>query len=88
MTASGPVNDRIRSFILETFPLARKHNLKDGDNLLDSGILDSLGMLDVVSFLEREFSIHVDDEELIPENFLSVEKLAAFAVSKTSSGTR
>ena len=80
----GAVNERIRGFILDTFPLARKQNIKDRDNLLDSGIIDSLGMLDVVSFLEREFGIHVDDEELLPENFESIDNLAGFVARKNS----
>jgi acyl carrier protein len=80
----GTANERIRGFILDTFPLARKQNVKDRDNLLDSGIIDSLGMLDVVSFLEREFAIHVDDEELVPENFESIDNLAGFVGRKSS----
>ncbi len=84
ISEGGKVNERIRGFILDTFPLARKQNVKDSDNLLDSGIIDSLGMLDVVSFLEREFGIHVDDEELVPENFESVDNLAGFVGRKSS----
>jgi len=83
ISEGGKVNERIRGFILDTFPLARKQNVKDSDNLLDSGIIDSLGMLDVVSFLEREFGIHVDDEELVPENFESVDNLVGFVGRKS-----
>jgi len=68
---------KIREFILEKFPLARKQQLKDTDALLESGILDSLGVLDLVHFIEREFSIIVADEELVPENFQTVDRIAA-----------
>jgi acyl carrier protein len=83
MTAN-PLNTQIREFILEKFPLARKRQLKDSDALLESGILDSLGILDLVSYIEETFSIVVADDELVPENFNSVETLAAYLQRKTS----
>jgi acyl carrier protein len=78
------LNTQIREFILEKFPLARKHQLKDSDTLLESGILDSLGVLDLVNFLEREFSVAVADDELVPENFQSIATIAAFVQRKSS----
>jgi len=47
--AGNHVNLQIRKFILNKFPLARKQQIKDSDNLLESGVLDSLGVLDLVS---------------------------------------
>jgi acyl carrier protein len=82
--AGNHLNARIREFILGKFPLARKHHLKDSDALLESGILDSLGILDVVSYIEQEFSFTVADDELIPENFQSVDTLAAYVQRKTN----
>lgn len=73
---------QIREFILEKFPLARKQQLKDSDALLESGILDSLGVLDLVHFIEREFSIAVVDDELVPENFQTIDRIAAFIRNK------
>lgn len=72
------VNERIASFIIGAFPAARERGLRDGDDLLEEGILDSLGVLDVVAFIEREFGITVADDDLVPEHFRSVERLAAF----------
>jgi acyl carrier protein len=77
-------NAQIREFILEKFPLARKQQLKDTDALLETGILDSLGVLDLVSYMEQKFSIVVADDELVPENFQSIDRIAAFVESKTS----
>jgi acyl carrier protein len=82
MTGAVAVDVRIRTFILERFPLARKHNLKNSDALLESGILDSLGILDVVGFLEREFGIHIADDELLPENFKDVDSICAYVSRK------
>ena len=74
----------IRAFILEKFPLAKSRSMGDADNLLQSGLVDSLGILDVVAFLEQQFGFTVDDEELIPENFESVDTLTKFTERKLS----
>jgi acyl carrier protein len=82
--AGNHLNTQIREFILEKFPLARKQQIKDSDALLESGILDSLGVLDLVNFVEREFSVGVADDELVPENFQSIDRIAAFIEHKSS----
>jgi acyl carrier protein len=74
---------RVKGFLIEKFPLARKRNLQNGDNLIDSGIVDSLGILDLVAFLESQFGLHVFDEELLPENFQTIECIAALVRTKT-----
>jgi acyl carrier protein len=82
--AGNHVSIQIRNFILDKFPLARKQQIKDSDPLLESGVLDSLGVLDLVTFVEQEFSVHVADEELVPENFQTIDRIAAFVESKSS----
>ncbi len=72
----------VRKFILKQFPLARHHQVKDSDPLLESGILDSLGVLEVVAFIEQEYSIHVSDDDLVLENFRSIDRIAAFILSR------
>ena len=84
MAETQTIDDRIRDFVLKHFPLARKNGVKPGDNWLESGLVDSLGILDVVHFLEQEFSIHVSDEELLPENFQSLASVADFVRKKHS----
>jgi acyl carrier protein len=73
----------VRAFVLKSFPLARKQQIKDSDALLESGMIDSQGVLEVVAFIEREFSTVVEDEELSPENFQTIDRIAAFIQSKT-----
>ena len=73
---------RIRHFILNQFPLARQRAIGDEDPLLRTGILDSLGILEVVAFIESEFGILVADEELIPESFESIATMARFVDGK------
>jgi len=82
MSIGSPANERIRGFVNEKFPLARKRNIKDSDELLESGIMDSLGVLDLVAFIESEFGLTVSDEDLSPENFRSIENVARFAESR------
>jgi acyl carrier protein len=77
-----PVAQNIRQFILTQFPPARRRTLLDTDPLLQSGIIDSLGVLDVVTFIESEFKITVDDDDLLPEHFESIEHITAFVEKK------
>jgi acyl carrier protein len=87
MTQAQTSGDRIREFVLKHFPLARKKGIKPDDKWLETGLLDSLGILDLVHFLEEEFSIHVADEELLPENFQSLDAVAAFVEKRSESKT-
>jgi len=79
------IEQRIRTFLQDKFPLARKSGIERDTALLETGILDSLGILDVVSFVEFEFSLTVTDEELVPENFHNLGALSAFVRKKQGS---
>ena len=74
--------ERISAFIKEKFPAARRRPIRDDDDLLEEGILDSVGVLDVVGFIEREFAVAAADEDLVPDNFRSLASLAAFIESR------
>ncbi len=56
--------------------------LEDGQSLLDTGVIDSTGVLELIQYLEETFGFAVDDEELIPENLDSVDNLVAFVGRK------
>jgi len=83
MIQSQTAENRIREFILQHFPLARKNGLKPNERWLETGMIDSLGILDLVHFLEEEFAVTIDDEELQPENFQSLESVAEFVLKKS-----
>jgi acyl carrier protein len=85
---SQPITARIKSYLIEHFPSARDHALGDDDHLLANGILDSLGVLDVVGYLEGEFGITVSDEDLLPEHFETLRRLARFVEVKQGGGPR
>jgi acyl carrier protein len=76
------LNTNIRRFIINKFPLARKRQIRDSDALLETGMLDSQGVLDVVSFIEQEYSINISDEDLVADNFQSIDRIATFVQSK------
>lgn len=78
---------RIRDFLAGT--MGRTEVLaKVGDNesLIDSGVVSSLGLLEVASWLEREFGIKVDQLDLVADNFESIAAIAAFVRGQTSAG--
>ena len=77
--------DVIRDYIRKQFPLARQKEIADDDSLLEEGLIDSLGVLEVVAFLESQFSILLSDEEMLSDNFETISTLSAFVDSKTSS---
>jgi acyl carrier protein len=76
------LNTDIRLFITKKFPLARKRQIQDSDALLETGMLDSQGVLEVVGFIEQTFSITVTDEDLVPENFQNINRIAAFVEAR------
>jgi acyl carrier protein len=73
---------RVREFIRENFFVAGA--LADDDSLIERGIIDSTGVLEVVSFLEAEFGIQVLDEEMLPENLDSIARIATFVQRKAA----
>ncbi|RFA25163.1 acyl carrier protein [Alkalilimnicola ehrlichii] len=77
------ITEKIRQHILANYlftddPAA----LADDDSFLEQGIIDSTGIMEVIFFLEEEFGIRVDDDELIPENLDSVNRIARFVQRK------
>jgi acyl carrier protein len=82
------VDARIRAYLVEHFPSARNHALGEDDHLLANGILDSLGVLDLVGYLEQEFGIAVSDDDLVPEHFETIRRLTAFVADKQAVGSR
>ncbi len=77
------LRDRIQAFILENYLFTSDTSaLGFEDSLLDRGIVDSTGMLEIVMFIEEQLGVTVKDEEMVPENLDSVSRIAAFVESK------
>lgn len=77
------IRSEIRSFLKTNFYVPDGTQLGDDDSLLDLGIVDSTGVLELVGFLEEKYHISIDDQELIPDNLDSVGRLVAFIEHKT-----
>jgi acyl carrier protein len=78
------MQQQIRQFILTSFLFTDDVSaLKNEDSLLERGIMDSTGVLELVAFLETQFGIKVDDDELVPENLDSVNQIVAFVGRKS-----
>ncbi|MBT8358676.1 MAG: acyl carrier protein [Desulfobacterales bacterium] len=75
----------IKTFIVENFLFGSDDGLKDETSFLEEGIIDSTGILELVTFLEEEFSIAIDDEELVPENLDSINNVTTFLERKIDS---
>lgn len=82
MTTTDKIADRVQAWVLEQFPLARERGITITDSLLDSGIVDSLGTLDIVQFLESDFNLVVEDEEMVADHFESIQAIVQFVDRK------
>jgi acyl carrier protein len=78
MLTQSRTKDKIVAFINEYFIKDTGVVLKDDTSLLDEGILDSTGVMELVSYIESDFRITVEDEEIVPDNFDSIRKLSSF----------
>lgn len=74
----------IKNFIIENFLFGDGKNLKQDTSFLESGIIDSTGILELITFLEETYDIKVEDEELIPENLDSIKSVAQFLDKKVN----
>jgi len=73
------VEDKIREYMLENYLFTNDKNaLADNDSFLEKGIIDSTGILEVIMFLEGEFGVSFEDEEMIPDNLDSVTKIVNY----------
>jgi acyl carrier protein len=73
---------KIKYFIIENFLFGNEDGLTDDSSFLEEGIMDSTGVLELVTFLEEEFAVKIKDEELIPENLDSINNAAIFIQKK------
>jgi acyl carrier protein len=79
------VHDEIRQFIIDNFLMGQdSDSLKDDSSFLEEGVIDSTGVLELVGFLEENYGIKVEDEELIPENLDSIKNICAYLELKLS----
>lgn len=77
--------DKVREFIVENFLFGDGSALKDDTSFLQERIVDSTGILEIITFLESQFSIKIEDDELLPENLDSLNNIDTFLKRKMAS---
>jgi acyl carrier protein len=82
MLDKSELKNKIKSFVSDYFIKDSGIEIAEDSSFLDKGIIDSTGVMELVSFLEETFGITMDDEEIIPDNFDSIEKLVTFVENK------
>ncbi|NJN55428.1 MAG: acyl carrier protein [Anaerolineae bacterium] len=79
------VKDQIKKYIAENFLFSSNgFTLDDDESLLEAGVVDSLGVVELVSFVEEKFGITVPDDDIVPDNFDSVDNLAAYIARRSN----
>lgn len=82
MTGLMDTKQRVREFVTGNFFVQDAAGLTDSASLLDLGVVDSTGVLEIMGFLESTFGVAVEDDEIVPDNLDSIERIAAFVERK------
>lgn len=76
--------DAVRDFVVENFLFGEANGIRDDTAFLESGVIDSTGMLELVGFLETRFRIRMEDDEIVPEHLNSLLRIDAYLERKLS----
>jgi len=76
------IEGEVNTFVVASFLAGSFVDLQPDDSLLDMGVIDSTGVLELVSYLEEHFGIKVEDEEMIPDNLESIKNVARYVEKK------
>jgi acyl carrier protein len=72
----------LRTFVVNNFLFGKDETLNDNDSFMEKGIIDSTGILELLSFIEEKYGIKVEDHEVVPENLDSINLLVDFVRKK------
>jgi acyl carrier protein len=78
------IKETVRSFVVEHFLFGDGDTVKGDTSFLEEGIIDSTGILELVMFLEETYGIKIDDSELVPQNFDTLDNIALYLGTKTA----
>ena len=88
MTAAHVI-ERTRAYIGENFLYMRRDfRLDDTHSLLGSGIIDSMGVMEVIAFIESEFGVEIDDEDVTEDNLGSIRAISRYVVARAEAATK
>ena len=78
------IREKIREFVMDAAQSKGLNAVSDSDSLTEQGIIDSLTIFRLVSFLEDSFGVRIGDDEIVNENFQSIETIESFVADKLS----
>lgn len=70
--------ETVREYVVENFLFGDASQLQEDTSFLESGIIDSTGILELINFIEEKYNIRVDEEDLVPENFDSLKNIVQY----------
>ena len=76
------MKEKIRSYLLSHSATAGIAELTDDESLLEAGVLDSMSMVDLIAFIEKTYGIAVDEDDMVPENFDTIDAMASYVGEK------
>ena len=77
---------QVKEFFRDNFMYDDSNGVADNESLLDKGVMDSTGVIELVMFLEEYYHIEVSDDEIIPANFDSFDSIEKYLLSKVVTG--
>lgn len=80
------VKTQVRAFVVSNFYLPDARSVTDSTSLLEAGVIDSTGILEIIAFLARAFDVTVEDDEIVPENLDTIDRIASYVARKTAGG--
>lgn len=84
MKTTENITNQIRQFIVNNFLFGDDDHLDNGTSFMENGIIDSTGILELVSYLEENYQIKIQDDELLPENLDSLNNVTNYLNRKLS----
>lgn len=74
----------LRQFIVDNFLFGRESQFSDEESLIERGLIDSTGVLELIAFLEEKYRFQIQEDEMIPDNLDSIQRLTDFIRRKTA----
>ncbi|HVW11317.1 MAG TPA: phosphopantetheine-binding protein [Bryobacteraceae bacterium] len=81
-----PIETAIRDFLRDFLFLADADNLSGDDSFLEKGIVDSMGILHLITFVQQKYAIDVKDDELVTDNWDSIDRMSRYIRRKLGAG--
>jgi acyl carrier protein len=82
MPSLPEITATVRGFIAKNFVMGTRAALADDQSLMDAGVIDSTGVLELTEYLSTEFGIEIPDADLVPENLDSVANISAYVARR------